>query len=129
MCLETLIPFGLLGMIISYFTNPIFFSWYSSFSDIGLHIISGLLLLIFITDNIISSRIVAAIKAEGIKATKDNTEEITQFVKQKLRERSAIRPSGTEPKLKFYIGTSADTLDKANEKLADFEKALQEFAE
>lgn len=87
-CLETLIPFGLLGMIISYFTNPIFFGWYSSFSDIGLHIISGLLLLIFITDNIISSRIVAAIKAEGINATKDNTEEITQFVKQKLREKS-----------------------------------------
>lgn len=89
-CLETLIPFGLLGMVISYFTNPIFFSWYSSLSDIGLHIISGLLLLIFITDNIISSRIVAAIKAEGIKATKDNTEEITQFVTQKLREKSML---------------------------------------
>ena len=41
----------------------------------------------------------------------------------------AIRPSGTEPKLKFYIGTSADSLDKANAKLADFEKALQAFAE
>ena len=89
-CLETLIPFGLLGMVISYFTNPIFFSWYSSFSDIGLHIISGLLLLIFITDNIVSSRIVSAIKAEGIKAIKDNTEEITQFVKQKLREKIYI---------------------------------------
>lgn len=89
-CLETLIPFGLLGMIISYFTNPVFFNWYSSLSDIGLHIISGLLLLIFITDNIISSRIIAAIKAEGIKATKDNTEEITQFVKQKLREKSML---------------------------------------
>lgn len=89
-CLETLIPFGLLGMVISYFTNPIFFSWYSSLSDIGLHIISGLLLLIFITDNIVSSRIVSAIKAEGIKAIKDNTEEITQFVKQKLREKSML---------------------------------------
>ncbi|MFR8233559.1 MAG: putative ABC transporter permease [Clostridia bacterium] len=89
-CLETLIPFGLLGMIISYFTNPVFFNWYSSLSDIGLHIISGLLLLTFITDNIISSRIVAAIKAEGIKATKDNTEEITQFVKQKLKEKSML---------------------------------------
>ena len=89
-CLETLIPFGLLGMIISYFANPVFFNWYSSLSDIGLHIISGLLLLIFITDNIISSRIVAAIKAEGIKATKDNTEEITQFVTQKLREKSML---------------------------------------
>lgn len=89
-CLETLIPFGLLGMIISYFTNPIFFSWYSSLSNIGLHIISGLLLLIFVTDNIISSRIVGAIKVEGIKAIKDNTEEITQFVKQKLREKSML---------------------------------------
>ena len=89
-CLETLIPFGILGMIISYFTNPVFFNWYSSLSDIGLHIISGLLLLIFITDNIVSSRIVSAIKAEGIKAIKDNTEEITQFVKQKLREKSKL---------------------------------------
>ncbi|MDO4902679.1 MAG: phospho-sugar mutase [Limosilactobacillus sp.] len=41
----------------------------------------------------------------------------------------AIRPSGTEPKLKYYIGTSADTLDNANAKLAEFEKALQAFAE
>lgn len=41
----------------------------------------------------------------------------------------AIRPSGTEPKLKCYIGTSADTLAGAKQKLADFEKALQEFAE
>ncbi|MDD6893469.1 MAG: phospho-sugar mutase, partial [Lactobacillus sp.] len=41
----------------------------------------------------------------------------------------AIRPSGTEPKLKYYIGTSADTLDGAKQKLVDFEKALQEFAE
>ena len=41
----------------------------------------------------------------------------------------AIRPSGTEPKLKYYIGTSADTLAGAKQKLADFEKALQEFAE
>ena len=41
----------------------------------------------------------------------------------------AIRPSGTEPKLKFYIGTSADTDDAAEQKLTEFEKALQEFAE
>ncbi|WP_295729598.1 phospho-sugar mutase [uncultured Limosilactobacillus sp.] len=41
----------------------------------------------------------------------------------------AIRPSGTEPKLKFYIGTSADTDKAAEQKLTDFEKALQSFAE
>ena len=55
-----------------------------------LHIVSGLLLLIFVTDNIVSSKIVGAIKSEGLKALKDNTEEITQFVKQKLKEKSIL---------------------------------------
>lgn len=41
----------------------------------------------------------------------------------------AIRPSGTEPKLKFYIGTNADSLALANQKLSDFETALNEFIE
>ena len=39
----------------------------------------------------------------------------------------AIRPSGTEPKIKFYIGTLGDTLDEANDKLAKFEAAIQAF--
>lgn len=41
----------------------------------------------------------------------------------------AIRPSGTEPKLKFYIGTSAPTVEEADLKLGEFEKALKEFTE
>lgn len=41
----------------------------------------------------------------------------------------AIRPSGTEPKLKLYIGTSADSNEVAEQKLTDFENALQAFAE
>lgn len=39
----------------------------------------------------------------------------------------AIRPSGTEPKLKYYIGTSAPTEAAATAKLAEFEAALAEF--
>ncbi|MFC6180437.1 phospho-sugar mutase [Lactiplantibacillus daowaiensis] len=39
----------------------------------------------------------------------------------------AIRPSGTEPKIKFYIGTLGDSLDQANTKLDQFEQALQAF--
>ena len=39
----------------------------------------------------------------------------------------AIRPSGTEPKVKFYVGTKADTDAKAQEKLDAFEKALDAF--
>lgn len=37
----------------------------------------------------------------------------------------AIRPSGTEPKVKFYVGTQADDAATANLKLANFEKAIQ----
>lgn len=41
----------------------------------------------------------------------------------------AIRPSGTEPKLKFYVGTSADSLDKANAKLNQFEDAITKLTQ
>jgi len=39
----------------------------------------------------------------------------------------AIRPSGTEPKIKFYIGTLGDSLGEANSKLDQFEQAIQAF--
>ena len=41
----------------------------------------------------------------------------------------AIRPSGTEPKIKFYIGAKADTTEKATEKVVRFEKAINELVE
>ncbi|WP_179396246.1 phospho-sugar mutase [Lacticaseibacillus absianus] len=39
----------------------------------------------------------------------------------------AIRPSGTEPKVKFYVGTSATTKAAAEAKLTEFEAALTAF--
>ncbi|KRO16742.1 phospho-sugar mutase [Lacticaseibacillus saniviri] len=39
----------------------------------------------------------------------------------------AIRPSGTEPKVKFYVGTSAENLDAASKKLDQFEADLAAF--
>ncbi|MTV82011.1 phospho-sugar mutase [Secundilactobacillus folii] len=36
----------------------------------------------------------------------------------------AVRPSGTEPKIKFYIGTNGKTDAEASQKLDDFENAL-----
>lgn len=41
----------------------------------------------------------------------------------------AIRPSGTEPKIKFYIGSKADSNERAAEKSAGFEKAINELIE
>lgn len=87
-CLETLIPFGILGLFIMYVTNPMLFKIYQSMSEIVVHIISITLFTIFIVDNIISSNIISSVNVEGSKLVKDNTEEITEKVKQILREKS-----------------------------------------
>ncbi|GAB2538901.1 phospho-sugar mutase [Gracilibacillus alcaliphilus] len=39
----------------------------------------------------------------------------------------AIRPSGTEPKIKFYIGVTAKSQQEANDKIAEFEVTIKEL--
>ena len=39
----------------------------------------------------------------------------------------AVRPSGTEPKIKFYMGVKAATQEEAQEKLAKFQKDLHAY--
>ncbi|MGT2957727.1 phosphoglucomutase [Streptococcus bovimastitidis] len=39
----------------------------------------------------------------------------------------AVRPSGTEPKIKFYIATVGDSLEEANAKIATIEEEINAF--
>lgn len=39
----------------------------------------------------------------------------------------AIRPSGTEPKIKFYLATKASSQEEADQKIAKFEKTINEL--
>ncbi|KRN75035.1 hypothetical protein IV73_GL000793 [Weissella kandleri] len=39
----------------------------------------------------------------------------------------AVRPSGTEPKIKFYVGTKGATAEQAAEKLAAIQATIQEY--
>lgn len=63
---------------------------------------------------------------------KDGTKETinmpsSNVLKYKMVDGSwlAIRPSGTEPKIKFYIGTFATSASEANRKLGDFEATIE----
>lgn len=89
-CLETMIPFGLLGCLIMYFINPFFVSIYSKIPSNILIIISSVLFTIFLTDNIISYTIMFKMKIPKIKISKDNTEEITEYVRSILAKRSFL---------------------------------------
>lgn len=40
-----------------------------------------------------------------------------------------IRPSGTEPKIKFYFGVKADSIEAADKELASLEKAIKQIIE
>ena len=52
-CLDTIIPFGLLGMFIMYVSNPFLIGKIEALPELELNIISGVLLTIFLLDNII----------------------------------------------------------------------------
>lgn len=41
----------------------------------------------------------------------------------------AVRPSGTEPKIKFYIGTKGASLDESKANVAKFEKGIGEYVD
>lgn len=41
----------------------------------------------------------------------------------------AVRPSGTEPKIKFYIGTKGSSLDESKANVAKFEKVIGEYVD
>ena len=87
-CLETMIPFGLLGLLMIYGINPFIFKFYYSFSDGLLTVISSILFIIFLVDNIISFNVFGKIKNDIIKFDKDNTEEITNKVRDLIVSKS-----------------------------------------
>ena len=41
----------------------------------------------------------------------------------------AVRPSGTEPKVKFYMGVKGKSLEDAEEKLENMKKSMTELSE
>ena len=80
-CLETLIPFTIIGQIILRYASPAFINILSNIPEIWLHILTGAFLVIFITDISISYNIIRSFKKISNEA-KDNTEEITKKVKE-----------------------------------------------
>ncbi len=89
-CLETMIPFGLLGTIIMYIVNPFYVNLLTKLPVIVLEILAVILLLVYVVDNIISFNVIKSVKDEIKIAKKDQTEEITKKIKQILARKSIL---------------------------------------
>ena len=91
-CLETIIPFGLLGLLIMYVTNPFFIEKLEGIPEVWLNVSFWILLILFIADNIVSTVVISYIKKalKFIGKELDNTEEITKKIREVLKQKSPL---------------------------------------
>lgn len=89
-CLGTLILFGIGGLAVSYLLHPFFINILLLIPTFTLKIISIILSVIFIVDNIVSFKIIYNFRTVANNVRKDNTEEITTKVKEELMKKSGL---------------------------------------
>lgn len=91
-CLETIIPFGILGLLIMYVLNPFFIGRIEKIPEVWLNILFWVLLVIYLCDNIVSGIVIRYVKKteRDIGENMDNTEEMTERVKEILKSKSVL---------------------------------------
>ena len=91
-CLNTIIPFGLLGMFIIYVSNPFLIEKIQMLPELVLNIVFWTILAIYLIDNIVSTNVISYVGKTTKEFGKnlDNTEEITKKVKEALEGKSGI---------------------------------------
>ena len=87
-CLETMIPFGLLATLIVYIIHPVIKKLVLLINPMIRLILTIILLIIYIVDNIISFNVMNKIRKEIKKERKDATEDIREKVIKWLEENS-----------------------------------------
>lgn len=81
-CLETLVPFGILGCLLMYLINPFISGIILKIPSVWLNVIAIILLVIFVTDYIVSFIVVNKVNTSRKHIIEDNTEEITKKVRE-----------------------------------------------
>lgn len=89
-CLETMLPFGILSTIVIYVVHPLVIKFVALFSNTLLIILTVLFGILFIVDNIVSFNVMFNIKKEFHKIKKDNTDYIKEKVSKWLEENTYL---------------------------------------
>lgn len=109
-CLETMLPFGLLGCFIVYFLHPLVKRFVSLFNPALVIVISIILFVIYIIDSIVSFNIMNKIKSEIKKQKVDNTDVIKKKIDEWLSMNSFLYRHIKEayPRFKINLKGSSD---------------------
>lgn len=114
-CLETMLPFGILGCFVVYILHPIVISFVNLLGSSVMMIVSFTLLFIYIIDSIISFNVMNKIKCEIKKQRIDNTELIRKKVSEWLGASSFLYRHIRNAYPKFKI--DSNTVRRIKEKL------------
>lgn len=113
-CLETMWAFGALACFVIYIINPPLISFLESLPDLVFSIITYSIMVIFLADNIISFKIISNVKITTKNVKKDNTEEMTRYVRDELSKKSLLnkRLINAFPNLQARIKNIKDGIKK-----------------
>ena len=89
-CLDTMIPFGILGCLVVYIIHPFVVSLVELIPSNLLTVIATLILLLFIIDNIVSFFVTFKIKNHINDMNKDNTEYVREEVLKWINNNSIL---------------------------------------
>lgn len=89
-CVNTMIPFGILGMIMMYVFNPLVFKFYNYLNINTLNIICIIIFSIFLFDLITSLIVLGEIRKDNKALDKDNTEEMRRKVREIILSRGLL---------------------------------------
>lgn len=124
-CLDTIIPFGILGMIIMYITNPFILDKLNLLSKSALNILFYIVFVIYLIDNIISLITIFGIKSTTASVSKENREDNTEEITQKVRSILLGKPKAfaekrlinAYPKLQTIRIKVKETIEKTREEI------------
>ena len=134
-CLGTLVPFGVFGLILTYITNPFLINCLDNVNIITLNIIAVVLFIMYIVDNVISTIIILGFRKTTIiverEGRADNTEEITKKVKEILAQKSwgYKRLINAFPSLETIKIRIKEKKDEVKENVNEFKDNINEKAE
>lgn len=110
-CAQTMIPFGILGVLVVYFLNPFLIK------NINIdNIIFTITSIIFIIDVCLSFGIITNMKTTISNVSKDSTEEITKKVREVIRQKSYLhkRLIKAFPSFKSPLDILKEVVNKKN---------------
>lgn len=85
-CLETMVPFGILGLVIIYILNPFFYNILNLIPTNIANVISIILFIILIADTIVSFNVISKVTNTVKKVTQENKKDDTYEITAKARE-------------------------------------------